>query len=491
MTENNEVSSLGLFKEHKKEILDRWLKELTENPRFSGKDVAHNKNLVASSKDFFANILKTMETSEIPDCSPKTFEPILKFWHNSMQEQMQKGFTVKDTAMLIFSLKASIIAFVKEYYSKEGYSYTPELNKLGNLLDLLGVLTFEIYTAEKERLISRQSEQINYLQSHKEFGDLIGNSQAMKAVYQAIGLILENDISVLLQGESGTGKDLIANIIHKNSKRKHKPLVTLNCGAIPKELIESELFGHEKGAFTGAELKRIGKFELAHGGTLFLDEVGELSSDAQVKLLRAIQNKEIERVGGSDKVKVDVRIIAATNRDLQKAVDEGDFRLDLYYRLNVYPLLIPPLKDRLEDIIPLAYYFLEYYAKQFQINASVIEADAKQYLLSQQWPGNVRELENLMQRAVVISQGSPISSAMLSMTPGKHPLVAFESEKKLLTVADNNEDGLLTLDEVEKRTIEKTILAKKGNIKQAAKILGISRTTFYAKLKKYGIEFDA
>ena len=489
LSKDKNVEFLSVFREYKDDIFERWQKELNENPRFSGTDILQNKNLTSTSKDFYTDLLKTVESSDIPDCSQKTFEPLLKFWHQTIKEQVQHGFTTKDTALLIFSLKASIISFIKDYYAKSGYMYTPELNKLGNLLDLLGVLTFEIYTAEKESLISRQLEQINYLQGHINFGDLIGNSLAMKGVYQAIGLVLENDITVLLEGESGTGKDLVANVIHNNSKRKNKPFITLNCGAIPKDLIESELFGHEKGAFTSAENRRLGKFELADGGTLFLDEIGDLSLDAQVKLLRAIQNREIERVGGSEKINIDVRIIAATNKSLKKEVDNGAFRMDLYYRVNVYPIMIPALRDRGEDIVPLANHFLDYYCEKFKYERSGLSKGAEKYLISKKWDGNVRELENLMQRAVVISQGNMITADVLDLQPGLMPIIAdAKKETHLIGAVEGEFMDIIPLEEIEKKAIKHALGVTNGNIRKASKALGVSRTTFYNKLARYNIE---
>ena len=233
-------------------------------------------------------------------------------------------------------------------------------------------MSFELYSNEQEKIVGKQSEQIKFLQNseNKAFGKLIGTSPAMQTVYQAIGLVLENDVSVLLQGESGTGKDVIANVIHANSNRKTKPFVAVNYGAIPANLIESELFGHEQGAFTGANEKRLGKFELADNGTLFLDEVSELSLDNQTRLLRVLQNKEIERVGGSSPIPINVRIVAASNKSLENLVEKDKFRLDLFYRLNVFPIHIPSLKERDNDVILLANHFIETFATKLNLKQS-------------------------------------------------------------------------------------------------------------------------
>ena len=313
----------------------------------------------------------------------------------------------------------------------------------------------------------------------------IGVSRVMGPVFKAIQLVLDNDITILLEGESGTGKDVLATLIHNNSSRKTKPMVTLNCGAIPKDLIESELFGHEKGAFTGATETRPGKFEQADGGTLFLDEIGELPLDLQVKLLRVLQNREVERVGGRKRIPIDVRIIAATNKQLKQAVEAKQFRLDLYYRLNVFPIAIPPLRERREDIVPLAQFFIEKYAKEFNQTPSELSQDAEVYLLKQPWEGNIRELENLMQRMAIIAEGRPITATLLAYLPGQNTHLMLPdtpeecSHMPDITVPKDNH--IPTLEEVEKSALQHALNVTKGNIRKAASALGISRTTFYNK----------
>jgi DNA-binding NtrC family response regulator len=273
-------------------------------------------------------------------------------------------------------------------------------------------------------------------------------------------------------------------VIHYQSKRKKKPFITLNCGAIPKELLESELFGHERGAFTGAEQRHVGKFELAHKGTLFLDEIGEMPLDLQVKLLRVLQSREIERVGGTEKIQIDVRIIAATNLDLKKEVERGRFRKDLYYRVHVFPIRMPPLRERREDILPLAIHFLQAASARFGVVFSGLREDAQAYLLAQAWEGNVRELENMMQRALVLAQGQPITSMVLSMQPGQLGL----SVQGFLPSPTGDLSEIVPLDVLESRAISDALHKTEGNVLQTAKKLGISRTTLYQKAKKYGIE---
>ncbi|NQY75481.1 MAG: sigma 54-interacting transcriptional regulator [Candidatus Margulisbacteria bacterium] len=489
-TSHQQLKPLFLFKGKQEEILKRWYQEVTENPHFSKESFVKNENFEAHSKAFLIQLMHTLENHVLMDISKETLTPLFKLWHDMMKEQRQKGFTYKDTAMLIFSLKAAVMNFMKENEDTLSEGISTELSRFDQILDFLGLLTFEIYTAEKEKLISRQDNQIEYLQKQRHedqgYGKIIGNSPQMRAVYKAIGLVLENDVTVLIEGESGTGKELVANSIHDHSRRKSKPFVALNCGAIPKDIVESELFGHEKGSFTGAIEKRLGKFELAEGGTLFLDEVGELSLDNQVKLLRALQNKEIERVGGSDLVKVNVRIIAATNQTLRKLVDQKKFRLDLFYRLNVFPMTLPALRDRKSDILLLAQYLLEKYAKQFEVQVPDLSIDAGEYLTNQRWEGNVRELENVIQRALILSQGKPITSMILQYQPGdvEHVLLQAPTQKEWLA-----QDNIEPLHEMEKRAIEAALKLKKGNVRQTAKALGISRTTFYNKAKKYQILF--
>lgn len=480
--------ALELVKQNQDLILKGWLDELDNNPSIPRHNIGQKNNLETYSKGFLNDLIKTFQTEDIPSFNKESLSPIISLWHKLLQNQMSQGFSTKDTAMLIYTLKTSL---VKINQSQKGVLIEEEeLEKIEQLLDLLGILTFEIYSVEKEKLISRKTNQIQYLQTNKnDSTNVIGSSPSMHAVFKAIGLVLENDITVLIEGESGTGKDLIANIIHNNSKRKHNPLVTLNCGAIPKELIESELFGHEKGSFTGADERKLGKFELADGGTLFLDEIGELSVDLQVKLLRALQNKEIERVGGTQKIHINTRIIAATNRNLKQLVDEGKFRLDLYYRLNVFPIEMPALRDRKEDILPLAQYFLEKYAKEFNMTLPQLSQDAEKYLLNLPWEGNIRELENLMQRSLILSQGQIITSTLLESKPGH-----YDPQLLLDSPTENSEETKVfqankieTLETIEKQAIEHALTIKKRNMMQVAKALGISRTTLYKKIEKYGL----
>ena len=311
--------------------------------------------------------------------------------------------------------------------------------------------------------------------SEEGFHGLTGVSKSMQDIYRFIDRVALSDISVLICGESGTGKELVAHAVHHRSPRKQNPFIVVNCGAIPDTLLESELFGHEKGAFTGAHAQKKGKFELAHTGTLFLDEIGELAPPLQVKLLRFLQDRIIERIGGNQKIGVDVRIIAATNRDLKKEMDNNLFREDLYYRLKVVPITIPPLRERREDILPLVYYFLNKYCREHHKPLLKVSPEAEHRLLSYAWPGNVRELENLINRAVVMTSGSVLTLNDLGFYPDKKEAdVNLKEAKKAIEI----------------EYVRKALLRSRGVVSRAAKDLGISRVNLYELMSKYGITIE-
>ena len=306
----------------------------------------------------------------------------------------------------------------------------------------------------------------------------------MLEVYKLVARVSESRSTVLLQGESGTGKELIARAIHGNSPRRDKPFVPVNCGALPDTLLESEMFGYEKGAFTGAVGTKTGLFESANGGTLFLDEVGELGQALQVKLLRVMQDHEVRRVGGTNSIKVDVRIIAATNRDLEQFVKEGKFRDDLFYRLNVVRITLPSLKERQEDIPMLAHHFLQKCAAGATTAVRGFHPDTLDSLKQYRWPGNVRELENAIERAVSLSHG-PL------LTPDDLPAAirqASSPAEQKSDIFDTAESVYLTLEEVEKRHLVRVLKETKGNKVKAAKILGIDRRTLYRMAERFGLD---
>ncbi len=317
--------------------------------------------------------------------------------------------------------------------------------------------------------------------------NLIGHSDSMKQILELIEKVADSDSTVLIFGESGTGKELVARAIHYRSNRMDKPLVPINCAAIPGDLLESELFGYEKGAFTGAHKTKVGRFELASGGTLFLDEVGEMSPQLQVKLLRVLQERSFERLGGVKSIKVDVRIIAATNRDLESSIEEGKFREDLYYRLSVIPIQIPPLRDRREDIPLLAEHFLENFNRQKGRDVQGISPRAMEALVQYSWPGNVRELENLMERMVVLKRAGIID---LEDLPEKVRGTGSQDDLGRILLPESGIHLDAAVHKLEKELILQALKRTGGVKKEAARLLGMKRTTLIQKMKRNNIIFE-
>jgi two-component system, NtrC family, response regulator AtoC len=315
------------------------------------------------------------------------------------------------------------------------------------------------------------------LKREYHFRDLISKSPAMQAVFDLARTAARSNSTILVLGESGTGKELLARAVHAESPRSQGPFIAMSCAALTETLLESELFGHEKGAFTGATSRRKGKFEMAHGGTLFLDEIGDITAKLQLDLLRVLEDRQFFRVGGSEPVQVDVRIVAATNRDLPKAVADGTFREDLFYRLNVIPIHLPPLRDRLEDMPLLVEHFLEQLGAEMNRRVDEVASDAMAVLMSHTWPGNVRELRNVLERAMVVASGRVIEATDLGL---KRP-----------PCADVHEGGALaSLEDVERHHVCRVLQETGGNISQAARTLGIDRATLYNKMKKYQLRKD-
>lgn len=334
------------------------------------------------------------------------------------------------------------------------------------------------------RLLRENSKFREELKHKDDWSPLVGSSPAMLEVYKLVARVSESKSTVLLQGESGTGKELIARAIHANSPRRDRPFVPVNCGALPDTLLESEMFGYEKGAFTGAVGTKTGLFESANGGTLFLDEIGELGQALQVKLLRVMQDHEVRRVGGTGSIKVDVRIIAATNRDLEQFVKEGKFRDDLFYRLNVVRITLPSLKERQEDIPMLAHHFLQKCGAGATRAVRGFHPDTLALLKRYRWPGNVRELENAIERAVSLSHGPLLTPEDL---PAAIHQAASAAEQKA-EMAETGDEVCLTLEEVEKRHLIRVLKEMKGNKVKAAKILGIDRRTLYRMAERFGLD---
>lgn len=352
------------------------------------------------------------------------------------------------------------------------------------IVNILSLRKVELQLKEIESYKTQLEEEKIYLAEELEttnnYNEIIGQSTALRNSFQLVSQVAASDSTVLILGETGTGKELIARAIHNNSPRRNKLMVKVNCAALPPNLIESELFGHERGSFTGATERRIGKFELANGGTLFLDEVGEMPLDLQVKLLRALQEKEVERVGGKGIIRVDVRIIAATNRNLENEMEQGRFRSDLFYRLNIFPIFLPPLRERKEDIEPLVYHFLKHFNKKCGKSIEAISTKALQDLQRYNWPGNVRELEHLIERSVLLTNTTSIKEVLLPLP-----------KDQIAETPDIEQDILRTIDQNEKEHIYRVLKYCAGRISGrggAAEILGVPPTTLNSKIKRLGIK---
>jgi Nif-specific regulatory protein len=364
-------------------------------------------------------------------------------------------------------------------YQKDG-TYERESKFFGIVGSMLGqaVRVQALLAAERQSLLQENRQLRQELRERYEFRNIIGNSRPMQAVYEQVAQVAPTSTTVLIRGESGTGKEMIAHALHYSSPRASKPFVKVSCGALPESLIESELFGHEAGAFTDARAQKKGRFELAHGGTLFLDEVGELTLSTQVKLLRVLQEREFERVGGVQPIKVNVRLIAATNKDLEAAVRESSFREDLYYRLNVFNIYLPPLRERKPDILLLADHFVEKYAAEHGKDVRRIATTAIDMLMSYHWPGNVRELENSIERAVLVCEGGVIHGHHLPPTlqtaevSGTLPRVALES----------------AVESFEKDLILDALKTARGNRARAARLLDTTERIIGYKIRKYRID---
>ena len=321
-----------------------------------------------------------------------------------------------------------------------------------------------------------------------EFEGIIGVSDRMASIFETIRKVAPTDVSILLTGESGTGKELIANAIHRRSQRSQKPFMPINCGAIPENLLESELFGHEKGSFTGADAMKRGRFEKADGGTIFLDEIGELPLQLQVKLLRFLQDQRIERVGGSAPLQVDVRIVAATNRDLEEMIERGDFREDLYYRINTITMTLPPLREREDDLLLLATRFLHRYNREFSRNIRGFSSEAIAAVSRYEWPGNVRELDNRVKRAVIMAAGRVIQPSDLDLpdsADGADPAAGVEG-----MIVPGGVGLREARDALEARMVRSALVRNSGNVSAAAQELGVSRPSLHDMIKKHGIDTD-
>lgn len=349
-------------------------------------------------------------------------------------------------------------------------------------------LSVAVEKALKMRSLAMENRYLRKeLESHYNFGNIIGNSPKILEVLLLAGDVSRTDSTVFIYGESGTGKELVARAIHFNSLRKGGPLVAINCAALPESLLESELFGYEKGAFTGAERCKKGRFELANGGTLFLDEISEMNPVVQAKVLRLIEERELERLGGTETVKVDVRIICASNRNLEEYVKKGQFREDLYYRVNVFPIGIPPLRERPEDVLQLARSFVAEFSEKMGKLSLRMSKNVENLLVSSKWDGNVRELRNCMERAVILCKGDTVTEDHLPVSLVKESISGYNNGKDKVYKMMNFDlppEGI-SIDELEKHLVLQALKKSKNNKTKAAKLLGLSRGTFRYRLEKY------
>ncbi|MCJ8208376.1 sigma 54-interacting response regulator [Mucilaginibacter sp. RS28] len=456
-------NSLNIFKAYP-------VSELLEDTGISLRDYRSAKNNLNESGNHFYNNFDFRRLK------------MDSLWIKALSDHYQYQST------LIFNVSASDrYTYAFQFFSKGADSY----NQLQ--IDILNK-NQQVFAAIVDEIVLKKDEEVKVVKDRRpitplvsgeaavsDFHGIVGQSPLLKAVFRKIEIVAPDDTSVLVLGESGTGKERIAATIHKLSPRKNKPLVTVNCAALPLTLIESELFGHEKGAFTGATEKRVGKFEQADGGTIFLDEIGELPLDSQVKLLRVLQEKEVEKLGGNGVKKINVRIIAATNRNLEKEVAEGRFRLDLYYRLNVFPIELPTLRQRKEDIPLLANYFLQKLVKKNQRPVTGFSADALETLMNYDWPGNVRELEHLIERSLLMATGELIEQIEIPVIRGA-----------VAGMEDNN-FRIKTMEEMERDHILAILTLCKGKVfgpGGAAELLNIPSTTLNSKIKKLGIKYE-
>ncbi len=395
----------------------------------------------------------------------------------------REGLKKKDVAFICVPIKIGsevIGALSADHVLPKEVSLEEDVRVLSIIASMIAQAARLRQSAQEERqkLLEENRRLQDQLKEKFRPANIIGNSKQMQDVYDQVAQVCKSNTTVLIRGESGTGKELVAHAIHFNSPRAGKPFIRVNCAALPETLVESELFGHEKGAFTGALATRQGRFELAHGGTIFLDEVGDFSPATQVKLLRVLQEREFERVGGSQSIKVDVRVIAATNRELEAMIAEGKFRQDLYYRLNVFSIHVPALRERKADILLLADYFVEKYSRQHHKSVKRISTPAIDMLMAYHWPGNVRELENCIERSVLVSEDEVLHGFHLP------PSLQTAEASGTVTVGPLQ----ATLDNVEREMLIEALKTGRGNMAKAARSLGMTERLIGLRVKKHGID---
>jgi Nif-specific regulatory protein len=436
----------------------------------NGLDVSDFRRLENNAeKSLFRTVFESGKSVIIPRLS---FEPTLSFLHKLEQE----------TCLIILPvlLESRILGvFAVEFLSQEKFNF--EQNKL--FLEIIAALiaqAFKVENAisdERQKLADENSHLRQELKEKYDFSQIIGNSGPMRHIYDQVSQVARSNATVLLRGESGTGKEMIAHSIHYNSLRSKQPFVKVNCAALPETLIESELFGYERGAFTGAERLKKGRFEMASGGTIFLDEIGDLPPQTQIKLLRVIQEREFERLGGTETIKVNVRLITATNKNLEEAIANGTFREDLFYRLNVFTIFLPPLRERKSDILLLAEHFLAKFEREHGKEIKRISTPAIDMLASYHFPGNVRELENVIERAVLVCDEQVIHGHHLPPTLQTAEVSGTVTQVSLVAAIEAYESDL----------IQDALKSTRGNVAKAAKMLDSTERILGYKIKKYGI----
>jgi len=420
-------------------------------------------------------VVQSAKPIVVPDVS---HEPL--FLHRAARRRSLEGRTISFVCVPILLGRNAIGALGVELELQQDRDY----EELVRFLEIVASMTAQAVRAERfaeserRRLLDENTHLRLELKERYELSNLVGNSGPMRQVYEQVAQVAKTNTTVLVRGESGTGKELIAHAIHYNSDRARKPFIKVSCAALPASLIESELFGHEKGAFTGAQGRKKGRFELADGGTLFLDEIGDLDVATQVTLLRVLQEREFERVGGTETVKVNVRLIAATNKDLEQAIADRTFREDLYYRLNVFSIFVPALRERKTDIMLLADFFLSKYSREHRKSIKRIATPAIDMLVSYHWPGNVRELENTIERAVLVCDGNVIHGHHL-------PPTLQTAEASGTVVAITLADAVAKL---EKDLIQDALKSARGNRARAARLLGSTERVINYKIRKYGVD---
>ena len=394
----------------------------------------------------------------------------LKMPNLSGEEVLQKATTMSPNLPVIILTGHGTIENAVRAMKNGAYDY---LTKPVNM-DRLSLLVQRALSARELMLQNRAMQE--ELQKRHQFSNIIGKSESMKKIFEVVQQVAPSRASVLITGASGVGKEMIADALHYNSPRRDKPLIKVHCAALTETLLESELFGHERGSFTGAVARKRGRFELAHLGTIFLDEIGEISQNVQIKLLRVLEDKTFERVGGEETIEVDVRVIAATNRELKAAIENGEFREDLYYRLNVVNIHIPPLRERKEDIPLLMATFVKEFSEENGKNIEAIEPKARMILYNYSWPGNVRELRNCIESSVVMSKSNIITVDDLP------PHINTESDQEFVRITTGS-----TLADIEREVVRATLAQQNGNKTRAAEVLGIGRKTLHRKLQEYGL----